>query len=165
MSENWDDFSNDQGQQPQRENNTIKTLRDMHDADSNRIKALEQQLAALSAERAEMKVGELMESHGLPRKAAKLYQGEADPAAVEAWVAENKDLFGVQSASPTQTPVDDGPSVTPTQSMSQEQQDDYQRVLNAGVDGVKPGHFNDAMSALLAATTREELQEVYRRFG
>ncbi len=167
MSENWDDFDNDQSQtqqQPPRENNTIKTLREMHDADNARIKALEEKLTALEADKVKNQVGSMLESHGLPPRAAKLYQGEATPDAVAAWAEENKDLFNVQPGTPTPT-VNVGPSITPAESMSQQQKDEYQRVLDAGVDGVKPAHFTDAMGALLAASTREELQEVYRRFG
>lgn len=163
MSDVWDDSYDTTDPQPQG-NNTIKTLRDLHDADSKRIKALEEQLNGLQKEAAQSKVAEALASHGIPAKAAKLYSGDPDPAAVAAWAEENRDLFGSVGTNPTEH-IDDGPSITPAPTMSQQEQADYQRVIDAGVDGVKPGHYNDAMAALLAAQTPDELREVYRRFG
>lgn len=163
MSDVWDDDSNYDGQVQQNQGTPQgpKALRELHDKDRERINALEAELLALRQERNASKVAEMLESHGIPKGAAKLYQGDADPAAVAAWAEENADLFGAGGTNPA-VHKDDAPSVSP---MSQQEQDDYQRVIDAGVDGVKPTHFNDAMAALMAATTREELQDVYRRFG
>lgn len=158
MSDAWtDDYNDDAGPQDQG-NNTIKTLRALHDADSQRIKELENKLNAMAETQKANVVDGVLKSAGLDPAVGKFYSGEADPAAVAAWVEENKGLFGGAAA-----PVDDAPSVSPIQ--TDQQQTDYQRVLDAGVDGAKPGHYQDAMAALMSATTREELSEVYRRFG
>lgn len=159
MSDMWDD--ND-GLDPQVQGKAQanKALRDLHDQDRQRIQALETELSELRKERVQTKVGSLLESHGLSPQVAKFYQGEADPAAVAAWAEENKALFG-GAASPALQ--EQAPAPTPV--VNQEQQDAYEQMLSAGVDGVKPTHFNDALAALQSVTTREELQEVYRRFG
>lgn len=157
-------------------NSTIKTLRDILKADKAAMKELRAEVDNLrSAHRATV-VGSVLESAGLNPQAAKFYTGEADPTAVQAWVQENATLFGGVQAQ-AQAPSDG--SVTPNDGMGQmrqvapvlspilpeAQQMDYMRMLNAGVDGVPPSNYNDAMGAMGAATTQEEFMEALARFS
>lgn len=158
MSDNvWDD-NDGLDSQVQGKAQANKALRDLHDQDRQRIQDLESKLAEVLRQSTEVKVSSLLESHGLNPKVAKFYQGDADPAAVAAWAEENKAFFGGTTSPPPQ-------EQSPAPLLNQQQQDEYEQMLSAGVDGVKPTHYNDALAALQAAKTREELQEVYRRFG
>lgn len=162
MSDVWTDDNYDDVQ-PQ-DNNTIKTLRALHDSDKETIKELKARLDALESAGKVNVVAESLKSAGMNPAVAKFYQGDADPAAVAAWIEENKPIFGAQpalDAGEGEPPAEQVPSPITTP----QQQQDYQRVLDAGVDGVPPTHFNEALGALNAAKTREELQEVFRRFG
>lgn len=159
MSDVWADEidAQDQG------NNTIKTLRELHDKDRETIKALTSRLDELENKAKVSVVSESLKSAGMNPAVAKFYQGDADPAAVAAWIEENKSIFGAQPGlEPGGEPVVEE---TPSPITTPQQQQDYQRILDAGVDGVPPTHFNEALGALNAAKTREELQEVFRRFG
>ena len=153
-------------------NSTIKTLRDILKADKAAMKELRAEVDSLrSAHRATV-VGSVLESAGLNPQAAKFYTGEADPTAVQAWVQENATLFGgAQAPSVQEVAPNDGmgqmrqvapvlPSVLP-----ENQQVDYMRMLNAGVDGVPPSNYNDAMGAMASAQTQEEFMEVMARFS
>lgn len=155
-------------------NPTIKVLRDKLKADNQAMKELREEVNALrNAHRATV-VGSVLESAGLNPQAAKFYTGEADPTAVQAWVQENATLFGgVASAAPSaggETPNDGMgqmrqvapvlPNILP-----ENQQTDYMRMLNAGVDGVPPSNYNDAMGAMASAQTQEEFMEVMARFS
>jgi hypothetical protein len=160
MSDVWTDDNYDD-QQPQ-DNNTVKTLRALHDADKETIKELKSRLDALEADRKVNVVAESLKSAGMNPAVAKFYQGDADPAAVAAWIDENKSVFGAAPAPEAGGEPDPAPVPSPVSTPQQQQ--DYQRILDAGVDGVPPTHFNEALGALNAAKTREELQEVFRRF-
>jgi hypothetical protein len=157
-----DDFDNDDSAESGNQgNNTIKALRDKQKADAALLKEMRKELDELRDVRKSSVVGEVLRSTGVNPAVAKFYNGDAEPAAVQAWVEENRELFGVQTeaASPGAPVQDAPPAISPTEQAA------YQRVIDAGVDGVPPSNYNDAMSALLAANSREELAEVYKRFG
>ena len=155
-------------------NNTIKVLRDVLKADKAAMKELREEVNTLrNAHRATV-VGSVLESAGLNPQAAKFYTGEADPTAVQAWVQENATLFGgvatPSAQDGTPQPIAGTPNVIQTQVpaasvVPENQQVDYMRMLNAGVDGVPPSNFNDAMGALTSAQTQEEFMEVMARFS
>lgn len=160
MSDVWTDDNYDE--QPQ-DNNTIKTLRALHDADRETIKNLTARLDELEKDKKVNVVAASLKSAGMNPAVAKFYQGDAEPAAVAAWIEENKSIFGAQPGLEPggEPPVDDTPSPITTP----QQQQSYQRVLDAGTDGTPPAHFDEALTALSAAKSREELQEVFKRFG
>lgn len=154
-------------------NNTIKVMRDVLKADKAALKELRAEVDSLrNAHRATV-VGSVLESAGLNPQAAKFYTGEADPTAVQAWVQENATLFGgtVQAPSDSGSAPNDGmgqmrqvaPVLPPI--LPEAQQTDYMRMLNAGVDGVPPSNYNDAMGAMASAQTQEEFMEVMARFS
>lgn len=153
-------------------NNTVKVLRDKLKADNAAMKELRAEVDNLrNAHRATV-VGSVLESAGLNPQAAKFYTGEADPTAVQAWVQENATLFGGAQAPSAQdgTPLSGMPNLIQTQvpalpAVPENQQVDYMRMLNAGVDGVPPSNYNDAMGAMGAAKTQEEFLEALTRFS
>lgn len=156
-------------------NNTVKVLRDKLKADNAAMKELRAEVDSLrNAHRATV-VGSVLESAGLNPQAAKFYTGEADPTAVQAWVQENATLFGGAAVAVTPsaqdgTPLSGMPNLIQTQvpalpAVPETQQQDYMRMLNAGVDGVPPSNYNDAMGAMGAAKTHEEFLETLARFS
>lgn len=149
-------------------NPTIKVLRDKLKADAQERKEMREEIATLRNAHRSTVVGGVLESAGLNPQAAKFYTGEADPTAVQAWVQENAALFG--GAVPQTPSVQGGtpnPAVVPipAAAVPENQQVDYMRMLNAGVDGVPPSNYNDAMGAMSSATTQEEFMEALARFS
>lgn len=149
-------------------NPTIKVLRDKLKADAKERAEMREEIATLRNAHRSTVVGSVLESAGLNPQAAKFYTGEADPTAVQAWVQENATLFGgAVSQTPSAQEGTPNPTIVPIPAavVPENQQVDYMRMLNAGVDGVPPSNYNDAMGAMSAATTQEEFMEALARFS
>lgn len=147
-------------------NPTIKVLRDKLKADAQERKEMREEIATLRNAHRSTVVGGVLESAGLNPQAAKFYTGEADPTAVQAWVQENATLFGGVKAPSAQEGTPNPAAVPiPAAVVPQDQQVDYMRMLNAGVDGVPPSNYNDAMGAMSSAKTQEEFMEALARFS
>lgn len=165
--EDLNELLGDEGNQ----NSTMKVLRAKIKADAIKMKALEGQVTALNQSRTVDVVSGVLKSAGINPGAAKFYQGEADPTAVQAWVQENAELFGGATAPSAQslTPNDGmgemrPASITVPPILPEAQQMDYVRMLNAGVDGVPPSNYNDIMGALTSATSEEDFYTAMSRF-
>jgi hypothetical protein len=153
------------------DNSTIKVLRAKIKADAEAMKALQKEVANLNETRKATVVGDVLKSAGINPKVAKFYQGEADPTAVQAWVQENADVFGVgQTTSDDGSAPNDGMgqlrqnAITVPPILPESQQVDYTRMLNAGVDGIPPSNYNDIMGALTGAANEEDFMAAMRRF-
>jgi hypothetical protein len=154
------------------DNSTIRVLREKIKADNAAMKAMQAEVASLRDARKNDVVGEILLKAGLNPKVGKFYQGEADPTAVQAWVEENADVFGSGTTAVTSdnTPSPMGgigelrQNVVTVPPITPEVQVDYQRMLNAGVDGVPPSNYNDIMGALMSAQDENAFAEAMRRF-
>lgn len=174
MSDWTDDDLNELLGNEGNDNSTIKALRAKIKADNDNMKELRQEVASLRATQREAVVVGTLKSAGLNPAVAKFYQGESDPTAVQAWVQENASLFGAnpnpapQSENETPSPLGGMPPATQAElrqsALTPNEQVDYSRMLNAGVDGVPPSNYNDIMGALSSATTNEDLMAAIGRF-
>lgn len=127
--------------------NGPKPLRDAYEAQKSKVNDLETKLAALEAAVQRNAIADLVESQGVARAAAKFYNGDADPEKVTSWVNDMRTTFG--GAAPQETaPVQ--PAISPND------QNDWQRMNEAGSNGAPAGNFDMAKQALSNATSTEE---------
>ena len=106
MSNNyWDDEDEDMDNDTfTSEGDLLKKLRKAKRADEKRIKELTEQLDSLSKVQRERTVKEVLESKGVNAKAARLIlkdlDGDVSPEAVNNWLEDNADLFGIKIDAP-----------------------------------------------------------------
>lgn len=99
-----------------------KPLRDAYKAQLKANQELTQRLAALEERDKANQVRDLFEAHGVPRSAARYYNGDATEDAVTAFVNDMRSTFGgdvQQSAPVVQTPAVDNADIQKLQSLMQ----------------------------------------------
>ena len=112
MSNNyWDDEDDDVDNDTfTSEGDLLKKLRKAKRADEKRIKELTEQLDSLSKVQRERTVKEVLESKGVNAKAARLIlkdlDGDVSPEAVNNWLEDNADLFGIKIDAPESKATD-----------------------------------------------------------
>lgn len=120
-------------------------LRQFAESVQEQNKMLLARLDAMEKERKQEKLSSVFTNLGVPGAAA-LYQGEPDPEKATEWVNTMKATFGngnVQGEV-TQAPVQ------PV--LAADQQEQYQRMSEAGQGGVPMGNFEAAAAAVGSAT-------------
>lgn len=128
-------------------NNGPKPLRDAYEAQKKANDDLTKRLAALETAVQRNAVADLIESQGVPRGAAKYYSGDSDPEKVTSWVNDMRATFGGAAPAEQQTQQ---PALNSTE------QNQWQRMNEAGSNGVPVGNMEAAEQALNAATSTEE---------
>lgn len=127
-----------------------KALREAYDAQKKLIEDMRADMERDRAERKQEKLASVFTNLGVPGAAA-LYQGEPDPEKAAEWVNTMKATFGngnVQGEV-TQAPVQPA--------LAADQQEQYQRMSEAGQNGVPMGNFEAASAAVGQATDIESL--------
>lgn len=161
---------------PSGDNSTIRLLREKIKADGTAMKQMREQIETLTNMNRGTIVGDALKSAGLNPNAEKLYKGEVNPTAVQAWVEENKEFLApVQTAVPQVTqvvdPEADGTAAgAPAQGtappvFTPDTQAAFQRMVTAGVDGVPGSNFNDAMGSMQNAQSMEELLSAISQYS
>lgn len=120
MTEFWDGNNGEV-----QESNAMKALREKADSDSARLKTLEETNSKLLSRINEQDIRAVVESKGLPGKVAKLAAAagvEPTTEAVEAWVAEYGDVFGIKPADATSQEPSGAGAATPAANVSVEEQ-------------------------------------------
>lgn len=90
MSSDDDNFGDD--------SEGIKNLRQHAKEQAAALKAAQERLDAFEKKERETTVKEVLKAKGLPEKVAKFYDGDASEDAVDQWLKENGDVFGVAPA-------------------------------------------------------------------
>ena len=112
MSNNyWDDEDDDiDNEQFASEGDLLKKLRKAKRADEKRIKELTEQLDSLSKVQRERTVKEVLESKGVNAKAARLIlkdiEGDVSEEAVNGWLEDNAEIFGIKIDAPANKMTD-----------------------------------------------------------
>lgn len=145
MNDAWGYDENDADQQIP--NDGPKGLRDYAKDQKARADALEKRLTAMESIVKQTQVADLIESQGVARSAAKFYQGEADPEKITSWVNDMRSTFG-GAPSPSDRSAD------PV--LNADDQEQYQRMLQAGANGTTPGNYEVAHQAILSAGSTAE---------
>jgi hypothetical protein len=133
---------------------TPKGLRSWAESVQKNNVALQQQLADVQKQLKAQSISSVFEDLGVPRSAASLYQGDADPEAIKSWVTNVKTAFGMGDAS---TGTIEQP-VTPTNPLlTPEAQAQLQNFNNAGSDGRPSTGLEDAQRGINTATSVQDL--------
>ena len=141
------------------DNNTDgpKALRDAYAALKKQNEELNGKLTSFLEEQNKQKVAGVFESLGIPQ-AAQVYQGEADPEKAKAWAESMRAVFGSGNAGGN-APVAD----TPAPAISQEQEQRYQAVTEAGATGQPLSNMDAAHAAVGNANNINDLIEAFKR--
>lgn len=140
------------------EMNGPKALRDAYEALKKQNDDLNSKLTSFLEEQEKSKVSQVFESLGIPG-AASVYQGPADPAKAKEWAEQMRSVFGGGNQGGT-PPVADS---TPAPAMDQGQQDQYQRMTEAGQAGVPLGNMDAAFAAVGDAGNVNDLIAAFQR--
>lgn len=176
MSDAWtDDDLDDILGNSAGDNSTIKLLREKIKADNAAMKQMRTELDTMRNQNRGTIVKDALKSAGLSEGAAGMYQGEADPTAVQAWVEANRGWIapaGAQPVQQSQNPDEDPPqgAGAPAQGtapavFTPDTQAAYQRMITSGVDGVPGSNFNDALGGLQGAQSMEDLLGVIQQYS
>ena len=113
-------------------------------------KELAEQLAQIQSDLRSRSVKDVLASKGVPDKIAKFIPSDVStPEQVDAWLAENADVFGFQAT-----------AVSETAQVSEEElanRTAYQRINAATQNATTPTRDNDLMAKLAGAKTKEDL--------
>lgn len=109
MSNNFEDWVDDEDlevdEQPE-SNDLVKKLRKADRAKEKRIKELETELSGLRSVQREANIKSVLESKGVSPKIAKFIPQDIEPSseALEAWIDENAEIFGLQKVEQQEAP-------------------------------------------------------------
>ncbi len=148
MSDNeFEDFGN--------ENTGIKSLREALEKSNKTNKKLLERIEALEGAHSANQLDQVLRLRGVNPAVAKFYpQGRATTAeAVEEWVEENKDLFGIPNDAP-------GPVAS---SLSPVEQEGYEMIRK--IQAAEAATQADFESRLAAATSKDEVISMMQEFG
>lgn len=150
MSDNrdnyWDDEDDEDTQDPS-ESSLVKNLRKQLKAEQKRAKELESSLGELTKAQKERILKEVLTSRGVNPKIAQYVPSdvEASPDAINSWLDNNADVFGVK--------VDDKPSVP--------QQDiDALQKMDSALTGAEAASSDSIEARIAAATSEDEILSI-----
>lgn len=150
MAQNdWDDDDDDTSGQ---ESNLVKDLRKQLEKARAAEKELAEKVDALGKAQRSTSLKEVLASKQLNPKLAVFYpaDGEATPEAVEAWVKEYADVFGIQ---PREEQVDEP-------ALDSEQAQLYGRMVQEQGSSIPTAKVADLQARIQAAKTPEELMQL-----
>jgi hypothetical protein len=104
----WDDDDEDVIQSQQSESDLLKQLRKELKIKSKVLSEMEGQLSSIKTEQRQNVIKSVLESKGVSPKIAKFIPAdiEASPEAVDNWIADNADVFGLTVQTPTDVQPD-----------------------------------------------------------
>ena len=147
MSNNYQDWEDDEDLEldndSQEPNDLVKKLRKVDRAKEKRIKELESELGQLRSVQRESTIKSVLESKGVSPKIAKFIPSdlESTPEAVDNWIKENADIFGLVAKQ-----EDKGPDLSALRQID---------AITANAQS--PAGFDDTMLRIDQASSAEEL--------
>lgn len=147
MSNNYQDWEDDEDQEldndSQEPNDLVKKLRKVDRAKEKRIKELESELGQLRSVQRESTIKSVLESKGVSPKIAKFIPSdlESTPEAVDNWIKENADVFGLVAKQ-----EDKGPDLSALRQID---------AITANAQS--PAGFDDTMLRIDQASSAEEI--------
>lgn len=155
----WGYEGNDNaGQGNDTEANGPKALRDAYDRLKQQNEELNGKLTSFLEEQAREKMSKVFESLGVPGAQA-VYQGPNDPQKAKEWVDSMRSVFGNPGGTP---PVVEQP-VTPALPASMQAQ--FERMTEAGQQGVPVGGFEAAQASINDASTSADIIAAFQRMN
>lgn len=154
---NWG-YEDDASDLGNTEANGPKALRDAYEAMKKQNDELSSQLTSFLEEQRAQKMATVFESLGVPGAQA-AYTGPNDPQKAAEWVESMKQVFGggqPQQAAEVQP-------ITPTLPPSMQAQ--YERLSQAGSEGIPVGNVEAAQAAVNDANDPQALINAFRNMG
>jgi hypothetical protein len=104
----WDDDDEDVIQSQQSESDLLKQLRKELKIKSKVLSEMEGQLSSIKTEQRQNVIKSVLESKGVSPKIAKFIPADIDasPEAVDNWIADNADVFGLTVQTPAEVQPD-----------------------------------------------------------
>lgn len=133
-----------------------KALREAYAAMKAQNEELKNGLAAIRQDINKQRIATVFETLGAPQ-AASLYTGEPDPEKAKEWFSTMQSVFGGGAHGGNPASASDS-----TPGLEAGVQDQFQRMTQAGADGVPMGNMESAQSAVGSATSIEDLLNVYK---
>lgn len=156
---NWGFEDNDvNGLGNSTEVNGPKALRDAYDKQKQQLDDLTQKLTSFMEREEKQQMATVFESLGVPG-AQSVYQGPNDPQKVKEWVDTMRQTFG--GGQPQQAAIEQ--PITPTLPPSMQSQ--FERLSQAGNEGVPVGNVEAAQAAVNDATENQAIINAFRNLG
>lgn len=153
---NWGYENNDvNGLDNGNEANGPKALRDAYEKQKATIESLEQKVTAFLQAEEKRQMATVFESLGVPG-AQSAYNGPNDPQKAKEWVDSMRSVFG--GGQPQQAATEQ--PIQPTLPPSMQAQ--YERMSQAGQDGVPVGNVEAAQAAVNDATDLDGLLNAFK---
>lgn len=163
MTEQWE-FDTDMNDGSGVQDNTPKGLRTWAASVQRKNNDLEAMVAAMQKQLAETRISSVFEDLGVPKSAAALYKGDADPEAIKSWVTDVRSAFGIGNQTDNQ-PAGDGlppvQNVSPT--LTPDQLSQYQQLTAAGGDGRPSTGIEDSARQVNQANSVQELIDAFQK--
>lgn len=127
------------------------------------LKEAKERNAALEAKVHEVTVKEVLAARGVPAKIAKFIPAGSDEAAVDAWLEENGDLFGLQPVAPAASQEDPEPAAAATAPASVDAELVKKWQALASTPNA-PTVANERSQAIGGAKSMAELNQAFAKF-
>ena len=158
MTDWGNDESNAYGLGNDTELNGPKALRDAYNSQKAQLDELTQKLTGFMEREEKAQMATVFESLGVPGAQA-VYQGPNDPQKAKEWAESMRSVFG--GGQPQQAATEQ--PITPTLPPSMQAQ--YERLSQAGQDGVPVGNVEAAQAAVNDATDVNALINSFKNLG
>ncbi len=137
-------------------NDLVKQLRKAAKQKDKELQELRSQFEGLSKAQRERTIKDALAARGVNQKIASFIPKDIDPTeeSVSKWLAENADVFGIESEQTQATP-----NVDPAEAEA------YKRMNGTVNAGLSPERGQDVMSRLMNANSKEELDDIIRQSG
>lgn len=136
------------------EANGPKALRDAYEKQKATIESLEQKVTAFLQAEEKRQMATVFESLGVPGAQA-AYQGPNDPQKAKEWVDQMRSVFG--GGQPQQAAEQPAPPTLPPSMQAQ-----FERMTQAGSEGVPVGNFEAAQAAINDASDPQALINAFK---
>lgn len=154
MNDTWGyEDDNSEGQGENTELSGPKALRDAYKALKEQNAEFKTMLTSLVEDQKKQKVQTVFETLGIPQ-AAELYRGDADPQKAAEWATQMQAVFGGNQGTTPQV-------AAATPGLQPGQQEQFQRITQAGADAASLGTVEAANAAAASATSLDDLKAIW----
>lgn len=133
--------------------NGPKALREAYAALKKQNEELNSMVTTFIQDQKKQNIAKVFDTLGVPA-AAELYTGDADPQKAAEWVQSMQQVFGGgQGQTPQVAAAPEG--------LNPQAQEQYQRMTQAGSEGVPMGSIESAQAAVGSANSLEDLKNIW----
>lgn len=135
------------------DSNVVKQLRKVNRELEKRSKELESELSQIREQSRSRNLADVLAKKGLNPKVAKLIPNDVESSeeAIDQWIAEYGDVFGIQESTESSTQSNVDPSIVASQ----------QRINNVVSSSQSPAGEEDMIARIMAAQDTDELKALF----